>query len=271
MFRKALFLSVLFALVLLISCSKHQKLLKSTDNELKYEKAMEYYDKGDYYRALQLFDQLIPVYRGTAQSEDLFFKYAYAYYHEGEYVLASYYFSRFAITFPRSEHAEEAAFMTAYCKYLDSPRSTLDQTVTREAISEFQAFINRFPYGEKAKEATELIDELRLKLQEKDFNIADLYLKIEDYQAAIVTFRNVLKEYPDTEFKEEIMYKIIVAAYNYAEKSVQDKKQERFEIAEAAYFDFIALYPDSSYIDEITRLYNRISEQLKIYESVEFK
>jgi outer membrane protein assembly factor BamD len=185
-------------------------------------------------------------------------------------VLASYYFSRFAITFPRSEHAEEAAFMTAYCKYLDSPRSTLDQTITREAISEFQAFINRFPYGEKAKEATELIDELRLKLQEKDFNIADLYLKIEDFQAAIVTFRNVLKEYPDTEFKEEIMYKIVVAAYNYAEKSVQDKKQERFEVAEAAYFDFIALYPDSRYKDEINRLYDRINEELKIYENVEF-
>lgn len=255
--------------MLLISCSKHQKLLKSTDNELKYEKAMEYFEKGDYYRALQLFDQLIPVYRGTAQSEDLFFKYAYAYYNEREYVLASYYFSRFAVTFPRSEHAEEALFMTAYCKYLDSPRHSLDQTVTREAIIEFQAFINRFPYGERAKEATVLIDELRKKLQLKDFNVADLYLKIEDYQAAIVSFRNVLKDYPDTEFKEEILYKIVVAAYSYADKSIADKKRERFEAAEAAYYDFVALFPESKYSSEVSRLYNRIREQLATYENVE--
>lgn len=230
---------------------------------------MEYFEKGDYYRALQLFDQLIPVYRGTAQSEDLFFKYAYAYYHEREYVMASYYFSRFAITFPRSEHTEEASFMTAYCKYLDSPRYSLDQTVTREAITEFQAFINRFPYGERAKEATELIDEMRNKLQLKDFNVADLYLKIEDYQAAIVSFRIVLKSYPDTEFKEEILHKIVVAAYSYAEKSIDDKKRERFEAAEAAYFDFVALYPESKYSSEVARIFNRIRAQLSTYQNVE--
>lgn len=260
---------ILLVSMLLFSCSKHQKLLKSTDNELKYATAMEYFEKGDYYRALQLFDQLIPVYRGTAQSEELFFKYAYAYYHEREYVLASYYFSRFAVTFPRSEHAEEASFMAAYCKYLDSPRHSLDQTVTREAITEFQAFINRFPYGERAKEATVLIDELRKKLQIKDFEVANLYLKIEDYQAAIVSFRNVLKDYPDTEFKEEVLFKIVVAAYSYAEKSIEDKKRERFEAAEAAYFDFVALFPNSNYSNEVTRIYNRIRQQLSVYENVE--
>jgi outer membrane protein assembly factor BamD len=232
---------------------------------------MEYYDKGDYYRALQVFDQLIPVYRGTAQSEELFFRYAHAYYKERDYVLASYYFSRFAITFPRSENAEEAAFLAAFCKYLESPRSSLDQTVTREAISGFQEFINRYPYGERAKEATELIDGLRLKLQEKDFNIANLYLKIEDYQAAIVSFNNVLKDYPDTDLKEDILYKIILAANNYAEQSIQDKKRERYEIAEENYYNFIALFPESKYKPEVAKIYQRIREQLANYESIDLK
>ncbi|MBE0638190.1 MAG: outer membrane protein assembly factor BamD [Bacteroidales bacterium] len=269
MFKKAHFIAILLISTVLFSCSKHQKLLKSTDNELKYQQAMAYYDKGDYYRALQVFDQLIPVYRGTTQSEELLFRYAYAYYYERDYIMASYYFNRFTATFPRSEKTEEAAFQSAYCKYLDSPRSTLDQTVTKEAINEFQVFINRFPYGEKAKEATKLIDELRMKLQLKDYNIANLYFKIEDYQAAIVSYRNLMKDYPDTDFKEEVMYKIILAAYNFASMSIVEKRQERFEDARKAYYDFIAVYPESRYLSEINKINNRVSTELSKYENAE--
>jgi len=263
MFQKIFFISIVLISSVLLSCSKHQKLIKSTNNELKYEAAMKYYDKGDYYRALQLFDQLIPVYRGTSQSEDLLFKYAYSYFNQRDYVLASYHFSRFSNTFPMSPKAEEAAYMTAYCKYLESPRYTLDQTVTKEAINEFQVFINRFPYGERAKDATVLIDQLRMKLQQKDFSIANLYMKIEDYQAAIVSYRNVLKDYPDIEFKEEIMYKIVIASYNFAINSIPEKKQERIESAQTAYYDFLSLYPESRYVSELNKIYKRSGDQQK--------
>ena len=263
MFRKIFIISIVLTASVLLSCSKHQKLLKSTDNEKKYEAAMQYYDKGDYYRALQLFDQLIPVYRGTSQSEDLLFKYAYSYYNQRDYVLASYHFGRFSNTFPMSPKAEEAAYMTAYCKYLESPRYTLDQTVTKEAINEFQVFINRFPYGEFAKDATILIDQLRMKLQQKDFNIANLYMKIEDYQAAIVSYRNVLKEYPDIEFKEDIMYKIVIASYNFANNSIPEKKKERLESAQTSYYDFLSMYPESRYMSELNKVYKRSGDQQK--------
>lgn len=218
---------------------------------------MRYYDKGDYYRALQLFDQLIPVYRGTPQSEELFFRYANAYFRQRDYIMASYHFSRFAAMFPTSRYVEEAFFLAAYCKYLESPRFSLDQTPTKEAINEFQVFINRFPTSEKVAEATRLIDELRMKLQRKDFEIANTYMRIEDYQAAIVTYRNVLKDYPDTEFREEIMYRIVVAAYRFAYRSVPEKMQERLREADEAYFDFVADYPESRYLNELRKLHQR--------------
>lgn len=153
--------------------------------------------------------------------------------------------------------------MAAYCKYLESPRHTLDQTVTKDAINEFQSFINRYPYGEKAKEATKLIDQLRLKLQKKDYNIANLYMKIGDYQAAIVSFRNLLKDYPEIAYKEEIMYKIVVSAYNFANNSIQEKKQERLESAQNDYYDFITLFPESRYVNELNKYYKRSIDQPK--------
>ena len=262
MFKKIFIVFIVISSVLMFSCSKHQKLLKSTDNELKYEKAMEYYEKGDYYRALQVIDQLIPIYRGTNKAEKLFYYYAYAYYHEREYIMASYYFKRFATSYPTSEFAQEAAFMSAYTKYLDSPRYSLDQTTTREAIDEFQLFINRYPFSEKAKQANILIDELRLKLQEKAYNIANLYYKMADYRAAIVSYENMLRDYPDTDYKENILYRIIKSYYMYAIKSVHTKKRERYESAVKAYLEFVAVYPESEYFDEVEKMRERVGKEL---------
>ncbi|MDP2423321.1 MAG: outer membrane protein assembly factor BamD, partial [Bacteroidales bacterium] len=208
MFRKNVFI----ALVLLLtvsSCSKYQRLVKSTDYEEKYQMAMVFYEQTDYYRALQLFDQLLPFYRGTDRAERLSYYYAYAHYHQRDYVLGSFYFKRFAKTFPRSQFAEECAFMSAYCQYLDSPKHSLDQTNTNEAIKELQLFINMYPQSGRIEECNRLIDNLRAKLELKDMEIARLYFKMENYTAAITAFKNVLKAFPETRFREEIMLSIL--------------------------------------------------------------
>ncbi len=142
MFKKLIFFLFLISSVALISCSKYQKLLKGADNEAKYEAAIDYYEKDDYYRALQLFDPLIAVYRGTKKAETLYYYYAYCYYKQQDYILASYYFKRFVKNSPNSDKAEECVYLSAYCTYLDSPKYNLDQTNTYEAIKDLQLFIN---------------------------------------------------------------------------------------------------------------------------------
>jgi outer membrane protein assembly factor BamD len=132
-----------------------------------------------------------------------------------------------------------------------------------EAIDEFQLFINRFPYGEKAQEATDYIVELREKLQDKAYNIANLYYKMEDYRGAIISYENILKEFPDTEYREDILYKIISSYHNYAIKSIEEKKKERFENAVKAYHDFVSVYPESEFIDEVEKMRERVEEELR--------
>ncbi|MCD4747518.1 MAG: outer membrane protein assembly factor BamD [Bacteroidales bacterium] len=246
----------------LTSCSKYQKLLKSTDNEVKYKKAIEYYEKEDYFRALQLFDQLIPVYRGTKESETIFYNYAYAYYKQEDYILASYYFHRFAKNFPRSKNAEECKFMSAYCKYLDSPVYTLDQTNTYEAIKELQLFINTYPNSERIAECNELIDKLRVKLEKKSYEIGKLYYKMSRYQAAVYSFNNLLKDFPDTKYREEALFYIIKSYYKYALKSIEHKKNERYQSAIESYTDFIILFPESDYLKEVSLMYNNSLKEL---------
>lgn len=255
-----LILRFIFSILIItaVSCSKYQKVVKSNDFELKYNAGVEYYQKGDYYRALQLFEQVAPLLRGTAKAEQLYYYYAMAYYKQKDYLLASYYFDRFAKDYPASVNAEEALFLAADCKYRLSPTFTLDQGPTYEAIQAFQVFINAFPASPKVQHCNELIDELRLKLQTKDYTMALQYYKMQAYEAAVIAFTNLLEDYPETTYREDAMYNIFKAWYYYAKLSIETKQAERFSKALSAGSDFLALYPESPKIKEVQALYDQI-------------
>ena len=72
---KKIFLSIM-TLLFFASCSKYQKILKSTDLNLKFEKAVMYYEKEDFNRALPLFEELSTAFRGSAKAEEVNYYYA---------------------------------------------------------------------------------------------------------------------------------------------------------------------------------------------------
>lgn len=241
-------------LIVLSSCSKYQKLLKSDDNELKFEKAIEYYEDGQYGKSIGLLTEIIPAYRGTSRAETLNYYYAMAHYKQRDYTLASHYLRSFATAFPNSEHVEEFLFLSAYSKYLESPRPSLDQTFTMEAISELQSFINRFPASERVIVANGLIDELRFKLETKRFEKAVMYMRISDYTAAYTTFENLLRDFPDTSYREEALFNIILAHYEYASQSVPMRQIERFGEVVRNFQRLSRFFPDSQYMQSATNM-----------------
>ncbi len=247
-------IAMLVMLFFATSCSKYQKLLKSTDNDLKLEKAIEYYEKGDYHRAIGLFTDVIPAFRGTQKAELINYYYAMAHYKQRDYVMASHYFKTFHQAFPTSEHAEEFLFLAAYTKYLDSPRSSLDQTTTIEAIRELQIFINRYPASERVAEANGLIDELRQKQEKKVFDLGTLYFNLRDYVAAITTYNNLIRDYPDSKYREEALFNIVRANFEYAEQSIPDRQPERFANVVEAHGRLIRIYPESRFRDQSQRM-----------------
>jgi outer membrane protein assembly factor BamD len=251
-------------LLAFLSCSDYNRLLKSSDYNKKYDAAIKYYDNKEYTKALALLEELVSVYRGTVRAEKIMYYYAYSIYATGDYLLAGYHFNNFVKTFPTSEKAEECAFMYAYCYYLQSPRYSLDQTDTKNAIKELQFFINKYPDSKRKDECNELITKLRGKLEQKYYEISKQYYFLEDYKAAITSFENVLKDYPDTKYREELMYMIVKASYIYATKSTDSKKTERFKSVIDAYNKFISYYPEKSkYSKEVEGYYLSAKNQLK--------
>ena len=229
---------LLIVLVLLAgSCkSKFEKLKASNDNAKKYQAAIAYYNKKDYNKALELFGlwySALP--QASTGRKTLYYYYAYTNYRLKDYTSASYHFKQFADTYPASTRAEECNFMSAYCYYLDSPIYSLDQENTTKAIDKLQLFINLYPKSERVAEASKLIQNLRDKLERKAYENAKLYLTIGDYQAAVIDFGNVLRDYPDTKYAEEMEYLTIRAQYLYADHSDRFKQEERFS---TRFFEF---------------------------------
>jgi len=266
MIKKMLFVGFILVSLVFTSCSNYNKLLKSTDNETKFEAAVDYFERKDYNRALELFDLLQAAYRGTAKGEDISYYTAYCYYNLKDYTVASYYFKRYVQSYPQYARAEECSFMSAYCYYLDSPRYSLDQTNTYLAINELQLFTDTYPNSERVAEANELIDNLREKLELKDFNISIMYYRMRDYMAAITSFENLLKNYPDTERREEVLQYMALAYYEFAENSIPEKKRERYESAVEAYNNLLYLYPESEFLSDLKEIDTKARQRLESYQ-----
>ena len=90
---------VIIALIALLStgCSRYQQLLKSSDMDLKYTEAIKYYDDEKYEKAMALFEELIPLFRGTERAEKVYYCYTYCNYQLNLLYSASYHFKKFAV------------------------------------------------------------------------------------------------------------------------------------------------------------------------------
>lgn len=259
---KKISILILFIAVTVASCDHYNKLLKSSDYELKLKKAKEYYDKEYYIRSSQLYEELIPVVKGTDKAEEVYYYYTWSEYNLGDYILSQYHFKNYTRQFPNGKHVEECYYMNAYCYFLNSPNYKLDQSYTKNAIKEFQSFIDVYPESSKMDSCNLLIDQLRAKLERKDYEIVKQYYKLSNWKSSIVASKNFIREYPSSNYNDEIYYLIIDSYYTLAINSIYSKKEERLNGAIENYVKFLDLYPKSSYISRAESIYNS-SKRLK--------
>ena len=257
-----IYIYLISLLILGTSCSEFRKIQKSSDWQVKYDAAMEYYQDKDYYRAIVLLEEVLPIIRGTKTAEDAQYYYAYAHYYDRKYILSGHYFKNFYDTYSRSKYAIESLYMHAYSLYLQSPVPSLDQSSTLEAIEAMQLFINKYPYSEYKDKAEQILDEMQRKLEMKAYNSALLYYKLSRYDAAIIAFNNFQKDYPDSELNEEISYWRVAAQFQLAEKSISSKQRERYYTTIEYYQRFIDRYPNSEFVKEAEDIYETCINQI---------
>lgn len=258
--RLSVGLVVVVLIAMLTACSSEfARINKETNPDTKYKAAVAYYKKSDWYHASILFEELIPVLKGSTESEMAQFYYAYTQYNQQQYLLSSTLFKKFYETFARSELAQEAMYMYAFSLYKDAPNYNLDQSNTVTATSALQDFVNAYPQSQFGEECTKMIMTLRNKLERKSYEKAKLYYKtsgfnIAAYKSSVIAINNFQKEFPDSQYNEELAFLKVDAEFSLAQNSLESKQKERYQEAISYYQGFREKYPKSKFLKQAERM-----------------
>jgi outer membrane protein assembly factor BamD len=263
---------ILIASLIFSSCGGGMtKLLKNPDPAYKLRIAEQYFVKKKYAQAQQLYEDIMPYYKTSKEFEDIYYKYAYCAYNMSDFLSAENLFKSYLEIFPNSPKAEEVDYMRAYSYFKQSPKPELDQTNTIRAMGMMQTFINTHPGSIRNKEATEIIDICRGKLETKDYKSALLYYDIGQFRAAGVSFTALLNAYPESMKGDEYKLMIIKSYYRFAEMSIEEKKIERFEQVITECNEFTDRYPESKLKKEAEEFLNLSQTNIKNLNNEQIK
>lgn len=240
--------------VLLCGCAGINSVLKSNDPELIYAKALEFYHNRKWSRASTLFEGVQAFYPGSTREDSIAFYNAHCKYMTRDYETASNLLDEFRRKFGRSVFIEEAEGMYARCFYLMSPGPTRDQTMTTRAQLAINEFMLHYPESERIEEFRAMDAELTGRLHEKYYLNAYTYYKIGRYKSAIVALKNALKTYPESRYREEIMFLIVDSGYRLASNSVSSKQTDRYLSMLDSYLSFKEEFPESKHMKELDKM-----------------
>lgn len=257
-------LAAVLTAVSLGSCkSQYELLLNSSDADAKYEAAFKYYNSKKYNKAAAMFESLSMLTDGTERDDTVRYYWGLSNYMQKDYYTAETNFQRFTEIYPRSPFASDARFLRLDCLYRSTMRYELDQTPTYTALNAMTEYLREEPDNTHLKECEDMIADLNERLDRKAYEGAKLYYRMEDYLAARVALKNVLKDDSENIYREDILYYIAMASYRYAELSVKSKQRERYLMFMDDYLNFIGEYPESKYCRSLELPYSKAQKYIE--------
>lgn len=254
--------------LLLAACGEYNKVLKSTDPELKYTYAKKYFDEKKYGRTTTLLEEIASTYSLRSEEDEMLYLLAQAYFFDGDYISAhsryNRYFQKFGV---KGNYAEAAKFNAAYALFVDSTDVRLDQSNTVRAIEAFQSFAEYYPQSDRVKQAERYMLQMQARLAEKELNSVKLYYNLgyfmgNNYESCVVTAKEALKSYNFPPFGEEFQIYIVRAKFDEAELSYDERKPIRYRNVIDEHYNYVNLYPNGKYVKESTKYFEKAQKAL---------
>lgn len=257
-----------FLPIILTGCSAYQQALKSKDPELKYEMAMDYFNKEQYVKSQTLLEDVASYYKGTDRAQDVLIYLSRSYMGQKDYESAADYFQAYIRNYPKGKYVIEARFQVGHCYYMDSPDARLDQDKTYKSIDFLTQFMELYPESPYYEQAYKERDEMYDKLAYKEYLNAKLYYNLgtylgNNYLSCEITAKNALKKYPGNTYQEELSWLICQSKYQQLVNSMESKKAERLQDAEDECYSFRTEYPDSKHAAQAEKIFKDIEKRKK--------
>ena len=221
----------------------------------RFQLGMQNFEDEDYLQAYDEFRIVTLQHSGSALADDAQYYMGECRFMRQDYILAAYEYQLLVQTMPTSEYVAKARYKRALCYYTFSEENRpyyLEQDETRQAIDEFQTFIEYHPTDSLVLDAEAKITELNTKLARKAFENGITYMKMEYYKSAVTSFDHVLEKYHDTPYAEQAQLK----------KAEAMMRRNRHNEALQEIEKFFSKYPESSLKGEAEELRKEILSRL---------
>ncbi len=256
-----IYIAAFFLTTLFSACSDYNKIVRGDDYQLKFQRANELYESKKYDRCIVLYEQIYQHTPKTGEGELAYYRIAKSYFESEDYYMSGYYFGAFIQRFPFSAKTEESYFYMALSNVKNSPQFMLDQTETMQAITSVQSFIDRYPGSKLVDTCNVIIDQLRFKIERKDYEQVKLYARTDNFRSAVTAAEIFLENYSRSKFCEEVNYILVKNSYLLAINSIPAKKMERLEQTTERINNFAILYKNSKYLKELDALASTVEKE----------
>jgi outer membrane protein assembly factor BamD len=253
----------------------YNRLLKSTSYALMYTEGLRYFNMkkknsnrnsmANLRKAQNLFSTVVnqQAFSGTPQEDSLYYYYGCSYFQAQDFTTSQDIFDNFRRRYGSSRFIEDVEYQFASGFYYLSPDPKNDQSITIRAMSAISEFMGRYPGTQHKAVCEERMEELRRKLYTKSYENARLYYTIGRYNAAVRALNNAIDEYPQSPFREELMYLATRSAYLYAKNSVASQMTNRYLSMMDNYYNLISEYPETRHLREVEQMRDEASAHIE--------
>jgi outer membrane protein assembly factor BamD len=198
-------------------------------DQFLFDKGNESLQKKKWITAREYFKQVTETYTQSPVRPDAKLGVGDTYLGEGSteaLVLAIAEFQEFLSFYPTNPRADYAQYKLGMAHFRQMRSSQRDQTETRDAIREFQAFVTRYPNSTLMPEVKARLREARDRLSTSEMEVGRFYFRIRWYAGAIDRLSTLLKDDPEYTGRDEAYFYL---AESYVKLSRQAEALPLFE------------------------------------------
>ena len=166
----------------------------------RFDLGLDNLDNEKYLKAQTDFKNVLIRGTGSDLGDDAQYYLGEAYFRNKEYLLAVAEYEKLTRRMGFSPFVEDARFKICEAYTIESPKYYHDQEYTEKALERYQEFLDDYPNSKFNDDVLSSIESLREKLSEKLYETGILYMKLEEYESAKMTFQMVMDQYYDTSF-----------------------------------------------------------------------
>jgi outer membrane protein assembly factor BamD len=245
--------ALVFALLSVASCASGPRTVPpgtAQPDKFLFEQGTAALKDNKWFTAREYFRELVDTYPQSQYRAEAKLGVGDAYLGDGtteSKILAINEFREFLTFFPTHPRADYAQYKLAMAHYYQMQNPQRDQTETKEAIREFEAFIERYPNSSLMPEVRTRLRETKDRLAESDYQVAVFYYRNRWYPGAVERLKALLDRDPEYTHRD-------AAYYHLAESLV---RLQRPAEALPHYERLVKEFERSEYLDEAKK---RIAE-----------